>query len=290
MLEELRNGCRSGEYYAPLQAYRSLIQRKATGPRKSFAGAREALLNGLKVAVAESCAPAATDLACMLFDVYQLLGVATLTADSWSLVKEAATEITALTSASTEFLTDAHRWATSTPRTDEVSSSELEWLQLRLVDAHLATFEQKKDTPSVAEFVPVWKLASRSLTEGAVALRVLALAERLVEPAERWCVAWRFLTSRLQVIDSRPSQSHAILTSLQSIVSDRSAQSVKGLAVLVPLWQPLIAVLLSSTATAAAKENDVAKLLSTPFAKSIGQERISALQSCCRKYYASSSM
>ena len=124
MLEDLRQGCHSGEYYAPLQAYRSLVQRKATGPRKSLPAAGEAILNGLKVAVAEKCVPAAADLSVMLFDVFQLLSVTSLTAQSWTLVKEIGAEVIALPSAATEYLTAAHRWATTSQRTDEVPATE----------------------------------------------------------------------------------------------------------------------------------------------------------------------
>ena len=55
-------------------------------------------------------------------------------------------------------------------------------------------------------------------------LACIGAVSRLVEqspPAEKKGIVWRFLLSRLQLIESHPSQGSAIITSLQSLLTKR---------------------------------------------------------------------
>ena len=69
-LDALRSGCKDGQYYAPLQSFKTLINRKINGPKKNFDDGASLILQGVSAAAEGLCGPAAVDLAAELVNLF----------------------------------------------------------------------------------------------------------------------------------------------------------------------------------------------------------------------------
>lgn len=165
-LANLREGCVSGNYYTALQAFKTVLNRKVTGPKKSLEDALCLLREGIAAAVGPGaeCTAVATDLADELttaltafnqtFDASVLAEMRRIHELVSRLVSNSNRDV----SKTIEFRECSARvleiflsWACSAKRAEGLSDADREWLHIALATDNLELYRLKLKFPASSE-------------------------------------------------------------------------------------------------------------------------------------------
>jgi hypothetical protein len=224
-LEMLENGCKSGEYYAPLQSFKALINRKANGPRKNFEEAVALIFQGARAAAAGFCSEVAIDL--LGDSLVQLLQSFQKQLDSETVsLFHQVSEVFAASSTSSpqqaswaaayaSVLDALMRWAASASRSDSLTDSERDVLPILLATAHHNSFRSNKNIASLTRAAQV---ILKTTTNPSLTSTILSSVVSVGRPSEVNVLVTTFVGSLLQLVETRPSGRANIIAAAKRVV------------------------------------------------------------------------
>lgn len=220
-LAVLQDGCRSGNYYSALQSYKTVLNRKTTGPRRNFAEAVEVVKNGVRVGCESACGPVVTDLCEELVSVFSafdkpfcletlgelksvetLLGGQTSGDASWLQVRVACSET---------FLS----WAASAPRSEDLGFADLEYLSVVAASANFSVYKASASTSHLTRAV---QLALKTTVNPSLIVSIVAAASSSCLDHEKLELAAFCVATMLSMAESRPSARDKILLATKQVV------------------------------------------------------------------------
>lgn len=224
-LEALEAGCKNGEYYAPLQSFKALINRKANGPKKNFDEAASLIFQGARAAAIGVCSEVATDLlgdslVQLLLSFQRQLDSETVrlfhqVADTFSSATASAPPVVSWVAAQANVLDTLLRWASSASRSDSLTDSDRDVLPILLAIAHHNVFRLNA---SITALTRAAQVIVKTTTNPSLTSTILSSVVSAGHPSEVNVLVVTFIGNLLQLVETRPSGRANIIAAAKRVV------------------------------------------------------------------------